>query len=206
MSKPFLLQRWRETGMIHDPMVLKAFEAIPREEFIPAEFRKMAYDDVPLPIGEEQTISQPTTVMLMLDALALKPTDIVLEVGAGSGYNAALLGTLCKQVYALEIIPQLALAAGMRLKKLGITTVKILNLDGADGYPPAAPYDKIVVTAACKRMPDKLVEQLKEGGIILAPIGPERYQAMVRGVKHQGKLETESLGNFAFVPLTGKER
>lgn len=204
MSKQLLLQRWRETGMIHDGRVLKAFEDIPREKFVPSELRRMAYDDVPLPIGEDQTVSQPTTVLLMLQALELKPSDVVLEVGCGSGYNAALLGRLCKQVYSLEIIGAHALAAHTRLKQLGITNVKVLNRDGSEGYAQAAPYDKIIVTAACRKIPQLLIDQLKEGGIILAPVGEEYSQIMVKGVKRKGKLETENLGNFAFVPMTGK--
>lgn len=204
MSKPFLLQRWRETGMIRDERVLQAFAAIPREEFVPPELRSMAYDDVPLPIGEDQTISQPTTVVLMLQALELKPSDIVLEVGCGSGYNAALLGKLCKHVYTTEIIKSLALAAHHRLKQFGISNVTVINIDGSEGYKKYAPYDKIILTAACRRIPAKLIAQLKEGGTILAPVGEPYSQTMIKGVKRKGKLETENLGNFIFVPLTGK--
>lgn len=205
-QKLLLLQHWRETRTITDERVLAAFAAVPREEFIPLEFRSMAYDDVPLPIGEEQTISQPTTVVLMLQALALKPSDVVLEIGTGSGYNAALLGKLCKQVYSLEIIGTHALAAHTRLKQLGITNVKVLNLDGSEGYAHAAPYDKIIATAAGQKIPQAFIDQLKEEGVLLAPIGPEHGQMMVRGVKRKGKLETEDLGRFVFVPMTGNVR
>ena len=140
----------------------------------------------------------------MLQALELNPSDVVLEVGCGSGYNAALLSKLCKHVYTTEIIKSLAMGAHSKFKQLGIANVTVINVDGSEGYRKYAPYDKVIVTAACRKIPQALIGQLREGGIILAPVGEPYSQTMIKGVKQKGKLETESLGNFMFVPLTGK--
>jgi len=160
-----------------------------------------------LPIGYEQTISQPTTVLIMTEALELKKGQKVLEVGAGSGYQAALIGNLVGakgKVITTEIIPELAKFAKANLKKAKIKNAFVVEYDGSQGYGKEAPYDRIIVTAACPEIPKPLVDQLKEGGIIIAPVGSFLGQKMVKGTKRKGGLETYSLGDFVFVPLKGK--
>jgi protein-L-isoaspartate(D-aspartate) O-methyltransferase len=199
-----LINYWQSSGLIKDKKVIGAFKQIPREEFILEGYEKEAYGDYPLPIGYEQTISQPTTVLMMIEALQLNGEDRVLEIGAGSGYNAAIMSRLCKIVIATEIIPELVEFAKNNIKKINIKNVKIVHHDGSLGYEKEAPYDKIIVTAACPKIPKPLIEQLKQGGIILAPIGDFFGQKMIKGIKKEGKLEFSSIGYFQFVPLKGK--
>jgi protein-L-isoaspartate(D-aspartate) O-methyltransferase len=206
-SKKRLIDYWHATGIVKDKRLIKAFEAVPREEFVSEEHLSEAYGDYPLPIGEEQTISQPTTVMIMTQALRLKEGNKVLEVGAGSGYQAAIISKIVGErgiVITTEIIPKLAEFARRNIKKLGIRNVIIVNHDGSKGYEKEAPYDRIIVTAACPRLPMPLIEQLRENGIIVAPVGSLYGQEMIRGIKKKGKVETESLGDFVFVPLRGE--
>lgn len=203
-SKQDLIDYWKNTRLITDEKLLEAFKKVPREEFVPSAFRQDAYGDYPLPIGADQTISQPSTVMIMIQALELKKTDKVLEIGAGSGYNAAIMAKLCKKVISTEIVKELAEMAKRNIKKVGIKNMEVVHWDGSQGYPKEAPYDKIILTAGCKSIPPPLVEQLKENGIILAPVGWQYSLKMVKGRKVHGKLESESLGDFAFVPLQGK--
>ena len=202
--KDSLLKQWQKTGIVKDKRLISAFKSIPREDFILPENLDEAYSDYPLPIGHDQTISQPTTIMIMIEALKLKPNDIVLEIGAGSGYNAALMSKLCKKVYSIEIIKELVLFARENIIKAGIKNVEIIKGDGSLGYQKEAPFDKIIITAACPKIPTPLIEQLKEGGIILAPVGESLGQKMVRGFKEKRKMEFEDLGYFSFVPLKGK--
>lgn len=203
-EKTRLIEYWQNSGLIKDKRLVEAFKATPREKFIHNGYLGEAYGDYPLPIGYGQTISQPTTVMLMIQALELKKTDEVLEVGAGSGYCAAIISKLCKKVITTEIIPELAEFAKNNIKKCNITNVEIIEYDGSQGYEKQAPYDKIMVTAACPSIPTTLIEQLKENGIILAPVGSFLGQIMIKGIKKQGKLVTKNLGDFVFVPLKGK--
>lgn len=202
--KDQLIDYWVKSGLITDKKLIAAFESVPRENFIHEYQTAEAYGDYPLPIGHGQTISQPTTVMIMIQAMELKRTDRVLEVGSGSGWCAAIMSKLCKEVITTEIIPELAEFAGKNIEKLKIKNVKIINLDGSSGYETGAPYSKIMVTAACPKIPEPLSEQLKEGGIIVAPVGSMFGQRMVKGRKIKGRLEAESLGDFIFVPLVGK--
>jgi len=202
--KEILVKRWRDYMIIKDNKVIKAFEAVLREKFVLTEFKGEAYYDGPLHIGYNQTISQPTTVLLMVEALELKKTDKVLEVGAGSGYGAAIMSKLAKKVYTTEIIPELVKFAKNNLKKSNINNVKVVEWDGSRGYDKEKPYDKIIVTAGCPEIPNGLIEQLKECGIIVAPVGGSFGQKMIKGIKKKGKLKEEYLGDFMFVPLKGK--
>ncbi len=204
MGKEELVRYWTDNKIITDKRLIKAFKAIPREEFILGESLNEAYGDYPLPILKGQTISQPTTVMIMINALKLKKTDKVLEVGAGSGYCAAIISKMAKFVYTTEIIPELAEFAANNIKKAGIKNIKVIHHDGSQGYEKQAPYDKIIVTAACPKIPPPLIEQLKEGGIIVAPVSYLLGQNMIKGIKKGKELKTESLGNFMFVLLKGK--
>jgi protein-L-isoaspartate(D-aspartate) O-methyltransferase len=163
-----------------------------------------AYYDGPLRIGYEQTISQPTTVLMMVEALELKKTDKVLEVGSGSGYEAAILSQLSHQVYSVEIVPELVVFTKKNLTKAKIKNVEVIQWDGGLGYDKQAPYDKIIVSAACDKIPEALIDQLVEGGILIAPVGATYPQQMIKGVKHNKKLEKVYMGDYAFVPLTGK--
>jgi protein-L-isoaspartate(D-aspartate) O-methyltransferase len=193
--------------MISDRRVLDAFRRVKRELFVLPGFKKDAYLDEPLPILAGQTISQPTTVVLMLDAFEVKQGQKVLEIGAGSGYNAALLSVLVGRkgkVVTTEIVPELAEFAKNNLKKAKITNVRVIKSDGSIGYAGEAPYDRIICTAAAQKIPDALVSQLKEGGILLIPVGPMYAQRMIKAGKTRGKLETENLGEYVFVPLTGR--
>jgi len=202
--KKSLARQWKESGIVKDNRLLKAFESVPRENFIHEELVGDAYADHPLPIGYGQTISQPTTIMIMIEAMELKKTDKVLEIGAGSGYNAALMSRLCKKVYTVEIVPELVHFARENLKKLKIGNVEVIGGDGSIGWKENAPYDKIMVTAGCPTMPKPLVDQLKEGGTIIAPVGGRWEQEMIKAKKVKGKLKQEHLGYFVFVPLIGR--
>jgi protein-L-isoaspartate(D-aspartate) O-methyltransferase len=190
---------------IKDENVLKAMEKIPRHLFTPRKLWNQAYDDYPLHIGHNQTISQPYTIAFMLEALELKKNDKVLEIGTGSGYSAALISYITKiKVYTIEIISSLALQAQENLKRAKIKNVKVLCIDGSLGLKEYSPYGKILVNAACPDFPIPLIEQLKENGIIVAPIGGILGQEMFKGVKKNKRLIKESLGNFIFVPLKGE--
>src|SRR3989338_1459819 len=203
-EKDSLAEYWQDSGLIKDKRLIGAFKSIPREKFIRDENLQESYGDYPLPIGFGQTISQPTTVLIMINALELKKSDKVLEVGAGSGYCAAIMSKLCRKAVTTEIIPELVEFAKGNIKKCGIKNVEIIEWDGSKGYEKEAPYDKIMVTAACPRIPEPLIEQLKESGIILAPVGSFFGQEMIKLVKEKGKIVTQNLGSFVFVPLKGE--
>lgn len=189
---------------IHDPRVLEALRRVPREEFVPPDLRGLAYEDGALAIGLGQTISQPFTVAFMCQAAALRGSDRVLEVGTGSGYGAAVLSHLAHEVYSVETIPSLAETARERLQRLGYRRTHVVTGDGSCGLPEFAPYDAIIVTAGGETLPPPFVEQLREGGRIVIPLGPRPGgQTMFRYTLNQGRLEKTDLGSFAFVPLVG---
>jgi protein-L-isoaspartate(D-aspartate) O-methyltransferase len=190
---------------IKDQRVLTAMEKIPRHLFIPQEGQRHAYDDSPVPIGEGQTISQPYIVALMTDALKLKGSEKVLEIGTGSGYQAAVLAELAREVYTIEIVDVLAKRAGKTLKELGYKNVHVRSGDGYLGWPEAAPFDAIIITCAPERIPQPLINQLKDGGRLVVPVGPEgQTQELVLLEKAGGKANRTSLGPVIFVPMTGK--
>ncbi len=190
---------------IRDKRLLEAMAQVPRHLFVPPKYQNLAYEDQPLPIGFGQTISQPYMVATMIEALELKGDEVVLEVGAGSGYQAAILSLLAKKVYSLEIIPELAQMARERLRRLGYENVEVLVTDGSLGWEGGAPYDAIVVAAAAPEVPQALVRQLKEGGRMVLPVGEPFLQSCMRGRKKGGKMYLEDLGACSFVPLVGEE-
>ncbi len=189
---------------IRDERVLTAMLTVPREQFVPVCQQAYAYDDRALPIGHGQTISQPYMVAFMLQWLAAESSHRVLEVGAGSGYQAALLGQLAQDVYAVEIVPALAEAAAAVIARLGYANVHIIAADGSVGYPPAAPYDRIIVAAAAPELPGPLMDQLAEGGRLVAPVGGRGFQECVAATKQNGKIVTERGIGCTFVPLRGR--
>jgi protein-L-isoaspartate(D-aspartate) O-methyltransferase len=186
---------------IQDIRVLGAMRDVPRHEFVVESLREDAYDDHPLPIGSDQTISQPYIVALMLQHLALQATDRILEVGTGSGYVSALLSKLCAEVYSVERHAELAFSAERRLARLGYTNVKIRFGDGSRGWPEYAPYDAILVSAAAAEVPPLLFGQLREGGRMMVPVGPSFSQELQLIRKVGGQAETQSLEGCRFVPL-----
>lgn len=189
---------------IRSPRVLDAMSSVPRHLFVPPEHMDDAYTDSPLPIGAGQTISQPYMVAAMAEALLLEGSEKVLEIGAGSGYQAAVLSLLAREVIAVESQPLLADAARIRLAKLGYNNVCVQTGDGSLGWPPDAPYDAILVTAGAPYVPAPLVEQLAETGRLVIPVGPARQQELLRVVKREGKTKRESLFACRFVPLLGR--
>ncbi len=189
---------------ICSPRVLDAMKTVPRHLFVPPEYDFAAYADEPLPIGEGQTISQPFMVAAMAEALSLAGNERVLEVGAGSGYQAAVVARLAREVIAVETKPALASTACERLAKLGCSNVRIEEGDGSLGWPPDAPYDAILVTAAAPSVPQPLVDQLAEGGRLVIPVGSSQHQELLRIVKRAGGTTRESLYDCRFVPLLGR--
>lgn len=197
---------WQIQGRgLQDPDVLDAMRAVPRHEFVPEDYLNQAYADHPLPIGYGQTISQPYIVALMTKQLELQTGERVLEVGTGSGYQAAVLAEMDVEVYSIEIIPELANQARQRLQRLGYTEVEVKNGDGYYGWEDHAPYDAIIVTAAPDHLPQPLVNQLKEGGRLVIPIGPiGAVQTLWLYEKVEGEIQAKNLGAVQFVPLTGE--
>jgi protein-L-isoaspartate(D-aspartate) O-methyltransferase len=190
---------------VKDPAVLEAMLSVPRHKFVPEEYLNLAYNDHPLPIGYGQTISQPYIVALMTVALELESGDRVLEIGTGSGYQAAVLAEMDTEVYTIEIIPELAGSAEERLADLGYTNVKLLNADGYFGWDDQAPFDAVIVTAAPDHLPQPLVQQLKDGGRMIIPIGPiGAVQTLWLFENSAGEIGALNLGPVSFVPLTGE--
>ncbi len=201
-----LIKYWIKEELA-DKKLIAAFKKIPREKFILKEYKKDAYSDIPLPILANQTISQPTTIMMMLKALNVKPGDKVLEIGAGSGYQAALLSCLVGKkgkVYTIEIIPELVKFAKNNLKKSNIKNVKVILEDGSKGLPKYKPYNEIIITAASPEIPKHLIKQLKQDGILVVPVGPLYNQQMFKITKKKNEIKIENLGEFIFVPLRGR--
>jgi len=189
---------------IRDPKVLDAMLHVPRHEFVPASLIKAAYDDRPLPLGDAETISQPYMVAAMTEAARVQPGDKALEVGTGSGYQAAILAYLGARVYSVDRNAELAESARERLARLGYDGVEVIVGDGSEGYPPAAPYAVIMVTAAAPSVPPALLEQLAEEGRLLIPVGDLRRQDLLLNVKQAGEVRTWTLDPCQFVPLVGK--
>jgi protein-L-isoaspartate(D-aspartate) O-methyltransferase len=191
---------------VRDERVLEAMGTVPREAFVPERLAELAYDDSPLPIGEEQTISQPYVVALMAEALELRPGEKVLEIGAGSGYAAAVLSRLAREVFTVERHESLAREARERMARLGYSNVQVHQGDGTLGWPERAPYDAIVVAAGGPEVPQALLDQLAEGGRLVIPIGPDvRSQNLVRVRRKDGHFLREDLGPVRFVPLIGAQ-
>jgi len=186
-----------------DPRVMAAMGKVSREAFVPPDLARYAYDNGPLPIGHGQTISQPYIVALMTDLLQPEPDHVVLEVGTGSGYQAAVISLLVKQVYTLERIPELGRASAERLKSLGYRNIECLTGNGYDGWPEHAPYDGIIVTAAATHIPPALIGQLRPGGRLVIPVGPPgMYQDLILVEKDAGgEVSTRNILGVAFVPL-----
>lgn len=205
------MQRHRQLMVAHlrdrgitDERVLQAMNEVPREAFVSDTRQSLAYEDRPLPIGAGQTISQPYTVAFMCQALHVKPTDKILEIGTGSGYGVAVLAHLAREVITIERLDDLANAAQARLLQLNITNAQVFSGDGTLGVPAEAPFDGIIVTAGGKHLPQAYVDQLKDGGRIVIPVGDDPHrQQMRRYVKRWGQLDAEDLGDFLFVPLIG---
>lgn len=187
---------------IRDPRVLRAMRQVPRHEFVLPEHRTAAYEDHPLPIGHGATISQPFIVAYMSEALRVEPTHKVLEVGTGSGYQAAILSLLARQVYTIELVPELAENAARRLRRLGYLNVQVRVGDGYKGWPEAAPFDRIMLTAAPDDVPQELLDQLKPGGRLVAPIGKGLNQYLVAvDKKADGSIVRQRLLDVRFVPM-----
>jgi len=190
---------------INDPKVLEVMGRISRHLFVDKSLQSQAYADHPLPIGEGQTISQPYIVALMTQILKIKPGEKVLEIGTGSGYQAAVLAELTDQVYSIEIRENLAKLAAQRLKQLGYEKVRVKYGDGYFGWEEFAPFDAIMVTCAANHIPPPLIKQLKEGGRLIIPLGSTTYfQTLTLLTKKQGKTDIQHLAGVAFVPMTGE--
>ena len=189
-----------------DERVMQVLGSVGRHRFVPAQMQSRAYENRPLPIGYGQTISQPYIVALMTDLLELEAGDVVLEIGTGSGYQAAILSRLVSQVYSIEIIPELALSASERLQRLGFENVEVKNADGYHGWKQHAPFDAIIVTAASSHIPPPLVSQLKPGGILMIPVGPAFQVQQLSLVRKdlKGGLTTHQVLPVRFVPFTGE--
>lgn len=189
---------------IKDERVLAAMRKVPRHLFVPEYIRHSAYEDMALPIGEDQTISQPYMVAIMTELLELKGNEKVLEIGTGSGYQAAILAELAKEVYTIERFHSLAEEARKRIRELGYDNVYIIVGDGTKGLEEKAPFDRIIVTAAAPRIPEPLINQLTEGGIIVAPVGERFSQVLIKGRKEKGNIIEEYHTPCVFVPLVGE--
>ena len=188
-----------------DPRVLDAMADVPRERFVPPNFRAQAYEDRALPIGHGQTISQPLMVAMMTEALHLRPDDRVLEIGTGSGYQAAVLATLAREVHSVERVDPLLDRARDALAELQVENAVLHPADDALGDPPHAPFDAILVAAGAPHVPRALVDQLADGGVLVIPIGDLRAQQLVRATKTTHGLELARLGPCGFVPLIGRD-
>lgn len=204
MARKKMVQEQLAARDITDKRTLDVMGWVERHKFVPERMKRYAYEDMPLPIGEGQTISQPYIVALMTQLLELKGNEKVLEIGTGSGYQAAILAELAKEVYTIEIIESLGKTAEERLKELGYTNIKIKIADGYYGWEEYAPFDAIIVTAAAEYIPQHLIDQLKVGGRLIIPVGDERMQNLLLVQKEPGgKLKEYEITGVLFVPLVG---
>ena len=199
-----MVRQQLEIRGIQDERVLQAMRTVPREEFVGELYRDAAYSDCALPIECDQTISQPYTVAFMCEAANLSADDKVLEIGTGSGYGAAVLSCICREVHSIERISTLSKIAADRLQQLGFDNAHVHRADGSLGAPDESPFDAIIVTAGAEKLPTPYISQLSNGGRIVIPLGATSdSQIMYRFTYTDGKLREEKLGNFAFVPLIG---
>ncbi|MGH9368462.1 MAG: protein-L-isoaspartate(D-aspartate) O-methyltransferase [Thermoanaerobaculia bacterium] len=189
---------------VRDPRVLAALREVPRHLFVDSAERPRAYDDTPLPIAGNQTISQPYIVALMTELLDLGPSERVLEIGTGSGYQSAVLSKLCREVYSIEIVPELARGAAARLREQGYANVTVREGDGYRGWPEHAPFDGIIVTAAPERIPQPLLEQLAPGGRLVIPVGGFFQELKVFRKDAAGRITEQAILPVRFVPMTGE--
>jgi protein-L-isoaspartate(D-aspartate) O-methyltransferase len=189
---------------ITNRQVLEVMGQVPRHEFVPANLAREAYADYPLPIGHGQTISQPYIVAFMTQMLDPQPGDRVLEIGTGCGYQAAVLSPLVKEVCTIEIVEPLARQAEATLQRLGYKNIKAKAGDGFQGWPELAPFDAIIVTCAPEQVPEPLIAQLKEGGKMIIPVGPQHHQELCLLTKEQGKIKQQAVLAVRFVPMTRK--
>jgi protein-L-isoaspartate(D-aspartate) O-methyltransferase len=199
-----MVERQIASRGITNPRILEAMRQIPRHMFIPPPYDRSAYEDNPLPIGNNQTISQPYIVALMTELLDPKPGDRILEIGAGSGYQAAVLSVLARRVITIERIQEVAELARSNLIKLGITNVDLVVGDGTIGYSANAPYNGILITAATPQIPQPLIDQLADGGRLVAPVGDRNIQELVRLSREGNQITRSHHGGVRFVPLIGK--
>lgn len=206
-EKKKLIENLKAQGYLKTSSVIKAFQEVKRELFVTQEERAHAYWDVPLPIGKGQTISQPLTVAFMTELLDVKPGQKILEIGAGSGYQAAILAKIVGPkgtIYSTEIVPELVESAKENLKKVGIKNVKVFLSDGSLGLKDYAPYDRIIATAAAPNIPEPLKEQLKIGGKLVIPVGDFIQRMKLVEKVGEDRFKIEDYGEFRFVPLKGK--
>ncbi|MDI6640953.1 MAG: protein-L-isoaspartate(D-aspartate) O-methyltransferase [Elusimicrobiota bacterium] len=197
-----MVEKQMKARGIKDKLLLKALLKVERHKFVPENVRKLAYEDYPLPIGEGQTISQPYIVAFMTEQLSLRGSEKVLEIGTGSGYQAAILAELCREVYSIEIIPELALKAEKLLKEIGYKNIKIKIGDGYLGWEEHSPFDAIIVTCAPEHIPQPLIDQLAEGGRMIIPVG-KYFQELVLIKKLKGKIIKKRVLPVRFVPMKG---
>ena len=190
---------------VKDKTISRAFKEVPREEFLPEYNKHMSKEDRPLPIGYAQTCSQPSLLLYIMEHLELNEKSRVLEIGCGCGYQAALIAAIAKQVYAIEIIPELAIMAASNLKRLNYTNASIRCIDGYGGWPEEAPFDAIIISAAAAQLPIPLTEQIKEGGHVIMPLGNHfSAQHLYLFTKVNGVMQRQMLIPVVFVPCTGK--
>lgn len=189
---------------IKDPRVLHAMRKVPRHEFVPEDRREYAYEDHPLAIGHDQTISQPYIVAYMTEALQPEARDRVLEIGTGSGYQAAVLAEVVADVYSIEIVEPLAETAKATLERLGYRDIHLKVGDGYQGWPEAAPFDAVIVTCSPEDIPQPLIDQLKDGGRMIIPVGDRYRQSLVLLRKEGGRIQKKSVMEVRFVPMTGE--
>ncbi|MDZ7777391.1 MAG: protein-L-isoaspartate(D-aspartate) O-methyltransferase [Bacteroidales bacterium] len=196
-----LVEHIRRGGRVHDERILEAMMTIPRHEFLDSSFEEYAYQDRPFPIGKDQTISQPTTVAIQTQLLEVKKNDRVLEIGTGSGYQAAVLAELGARVFTIERFKSLKESAERKLRSLGYKSIKLFYGDGFAGLPAYAPFHKILITAAAPEIPQVFFDQLKPGGILVIPYGKGSVQEMKRFIKMEEDIIEEQHGSFSFVPM-----
>lgn len=204
--RAWMVRTQLEARGIDDTRVLAAMGKIPREQFVPPSVCERAYADIPLPIGGGATISQPYIVARMTELARIQPGDRLLEIGTGSGYHAAVLDEMGAEVYTIENVPALALQARARLEKLGHARVRVRHGEGYEGWPEAAPFSAIIVTAAPLAIPDTLCDQLALGGRMVIPVGPPTWQHLMLVTRSEGGFDEQTLEPVAFIPMRRRDR